>query len=250
MMDFADKVVVVSGGMGGIGLEICELFGAAGARVVAVDRRKDKDGSVEGGFRQRGLDVRFRAVDVTSALQVSTLGQHIRMQYGRADVLINNAGILSFAPILGADANEWDRVQKVNCKSAFLMIRAIAPLMQGQGAIVNVSSSAAQKPTANTAAYSIAKAGLLTLTQIAALELGPGIRVNAICPGPLDTDMPHNYLRGHPMKDQIMREMIDRTVVKRLGHPKEIAKAIAFLAGDAASYVTGAVLSADGGFMN
>jgi NAD(P)-dependent dehydrogenase (short-subunit alcohol dehydrogenase family) len=250
MRGFQDKVVIISGGLGGIGLEACELFAAAGASVVAVDRRKDAGGKIEGAFRDRGLDVRCRVADVTSAVQIATLGQHVRSTYGRADIVVNNAGMLSFSPIVCADANEWDRVQKVNCKSAFLMIRTFAPLMAGQGAIINISSSAGLKPTANTAAYSIAKAGLLMLSQIAAMELGPGIRVNAIAPGPLDTDMPHNYLQGHPHKDEIMRSMIDRTIVKRLGQAKEIAEVIGFLASDAASYINGATIAADGGFMS
>lgn len=250
MTKFQDKVVVISGGLGGIGTELCELFAAGGAKVIAVDRRKDAGGKVEAGFQERGLDVRCRQADVTSAVQIATLGQHVRSTHGRADILVNNAGMLSFSPIVGADANEWDKVQKVNCKSAFLMIRTFAPLMAGKGSIINVSSSAGLKPTANTAAYSIAKAGLLMLTQIAAMELGPDIRVNAIAPGPLDTDMPHSYLRGHPAKDQIMAHMIDRTIVKRLGQPKEIAEVIAFLASDAAAYINGATIAADGGFIS
>ncbi|WP_347271047.1 SDR family NAD(P)-dependent oxidoreductase [Rhizorhabdus histidinilytica] len=250
MTRFEHKVVVITGGLGGIGLEACERFAAGGARVVAVDRRRDAGGRIGQGFRDRGLDLRCRVADVTSAVQVATLGQYVRSAYGRADILVNNAGMLSFSPIVGADANEWDRVQKVNCKSAFLMIRTFAPLMAGKGAIINISSSAGLKPTANTAAYSIAKAGLLMLTQIAAMELGPGIRVNAIAPGPLDTDMPHNYLKGHPHKDQIMEHMIERTIVKRLGRPGEIAEVVAFLASDAASYINGATITADGGFMS
>lgn len=250
MTGFREKVVVISGGLGGIGTELCELFAAGGAKVIAVDRRKDAGGKIEAGFQERGLDVRCRQADVTSAVQIATLGQHVRSTHGRADILVNNAGMLSFSPIVGSDANEWDKVQKVNCKSAFLMIRTFAPLMAGKGAIINVSSSAGLKPTANTAAYSIAKAGLLMLTQIAAMELGPDIRVNAIAPGPLDTDMPYNYLRGHPAKDQIMAHMIDRTIVKRLGQPKEIAEVIAFLASDAAAYINGATIAADGGFIN
>jgi len=250
MTKFQDKVVVISGGLGGIGQETCELFASAGAKVIAVDRRKDVGGKAEAAFRERGLDVRFRVVDVTSAVQVATLGQHVRETHRRADILINNAGILSFSPILCADANEWDRVQKVNCKSAFLMIRTFAPLMAGRGAIINISSAAGLKPTANTAAYSVAKAGLLMLTQVAAMELGPGIRVNAVAPGPLDTDMPQKYLQGHPQKDLIMHQMIDRTIVKRLGQPKEIAEVIAFLASDAASYINGTTIAADGGFIN
>lgn len=250
MTGFQDKVVVISGGLGGIGLEACELFAAAGAKVVAVDRRKDAGGRIGAAFRARGLDVDFRVTDVTSAIQIATLGQYVRSTHGRADILINNAGMLSFSPIVSADANEWDRVQMVNCKSAFLMIRTFAPLMAGKGAIINISSSAGLKPTANSAAYSIAKAGLLMLTQIAAMELGPDIRVNAVAPGPLDTDMPHNYLRGHPDKDGIMRGMIDRTIVKRLGRPKEVAEVVAFLASDGASYINGATIAADGGFIH
>jgi len=250
MTRFQDKVVIITGGLGGIGLEACERFAAEGAKVIAVDRRKDVGGKVAAAFHDRGLDVSCRVADVTSAVQIATLGQFVRATHGRADILVNNAGMLSFSPIVCANANEWDRVQKVNCKSAFLMIRTFAPLMVGQGAIINISSSAGLKPTANSAAYSIAKAGLLMLTQIAAMELGPGIRVNAIAPGPLDTDMPHNYLNGHPHKDDIMRSMINRTIVKRLGQAGEVAEVIAFLASDAAAYINGTTIAADGGFIN
>lgn len=249
MADFSGKVVVITGAIGGIGIEACELFAAAGARVVAVDRQEDKGGALAQRFAERGLAVEFRVADVADPVQVSCLAHHVRRRHGQVDVLLNNAGILSFSPILGTTVLEWDRVQDVNCKSAFLMIRAIAPLMTDGGVILNMSSSAATKPTANTAAYSIAKAGVVVLTQIAALELGPKIRVNAILPGPLDTQMPHKYLQGHPHKDQIMADMVGRTIVKRLGLPREVAETAVFLASDAASYINGAAIAIDGGFI-
>lgn len=247
--DFQGKVVVITGALGGIGTEACEIFAGAGAKVIAVDRQKDRGGARERDFRERGLDVTVRAADVTSAVQVAGLGDYVRRTHGRADILLNNAGILSFSPIVGTDGNEWDRVQKVNCKSAFLMIRTFAPLMHGEGVILNMSSSAATKPTANTAAYSVAKAGVVMLSQIAAMELGPGIRVNAITPGPLDTQMPHKYLQGHPDRDGIMAHMIGSTIVKRLGQPREVAELVAFLASSSAAYITGASIAVDGGFI-
>ena len=248
--DFRGKKVIVTGAMGGIGLHACEIFAQAGATVVGVDLQADVEGRKAEEYGERGLKISFVTLDVADPKAIADLGDTIASQLGHVDVLINNAGVLSFGPVLQTAVAEWDRVQNINCRSAFLMIRAIAPLMGGVGAIVNVSSSAALAPTANSAAYSVAKMGVVTLTKISALELGPNIRVNAICPGPLDTAMPRNYLRGHPKEQEIMDSMINRTIVKRLGQAAEIADLIVLLASERAAFIAGAVISADGGFLS
>ena len=233
--------------MGSVGLEACELFASAGATVIAIDLAEDEGGKLAKDFKDRSLNVEFRVLDVTSSVGIAGLSDYIKRTHGHVDVLINNAGILSFSPIMATSVLEWDRVQDINCKSAFLMIRAIVPLMDGAGVIVNMSSVAATNPTIGSAAYSISKAGMIVLTQVAALELGPGIRVVAISPGGLDTQMPKKYLAGHPEKDAIMEGMANRTILKRLGTAREAAAMTFFIASDAASYMTGTTVNMDGG---
>jgi NAD(P)-dependent dehydrogenase (short-subunit alcohol dehydrogenase family) len=164
------------------------------------------------------------------------------------DVLINNAGILGMSSILETSVEEWDRIQHVNVRSVFLMTRYFSPLFGEASAVVNVSSTAALRASANTAAYSVSKAGVVTFTKVAAAELAPRTRVNVVCPGPLDTQMPKNFLENHPFKDQINAAMKDATLLKRFGQPAEIVALLLFLASGKASYITGAVFAADGGF--
>ena len=247
--EFAGKRAIITGALGGIGLETCALLAAAGAKVLGLDLQPDEGGRTTARFRAEGRDVTFETLDVSDADAIAKLGGALGLSWGHVDILVNNAGVLSFSPLLQTAPAEWDHVQSVNCRSAFLMTRAVAPLMGGEGVILNMSSSAAMSPTANAAAYSVAKMGIVTLSRISALELGPGIRVNAVCPGPLDTAMPRNYLRGHPKEREIMGSMIERTIVKRLGQASEIAELLFFPASAKAAFITGAVISADGGFI-
>nr|WP_262982748.1 SDR family oxidoreductase [Sphingobium sp. SCG-1] len=227
----------------------CERFAEAGAKVIGLDRQADENGQLALAYQERGLDISFALLDVADPESIEKFGGSLAKTLGYIDILVNNAGTLSFSPVMQTTLAEWERVQNVNCRSAFLMMKAVGPIMGGKGVILNMSSSAALAPTAFSAAYSVAKMGVVTLSKIAALEMGPGVRVIAVCPGPLDTQMPHNYLKGHPKEKEIMSQMIDRTIVKRLGQPSEIADLLFFLAGEKSGFITGTVISADGGFI-
>ena len=245
--EFADYHIVLSGAAGGIGKVACEAFLRSGARVIGTDRVEAQDGLAP---LIRGYPGRFAfyGMDVSIPEQVAAFADHVRQSLQKVDVLINNAGVLAMSPILNTSIEEWDRVQAINLRSVFLMTKAIAPLLGDNSAILNVSSTAALRPTANSAAYSVSKAGVITLSKIAAAEFAPRTRVNVICPGPLDTQMPRNFLKDHPLKDQIMQMMTDSTLLKRFGTPQEMVELLMFLAGKRAAYITGAVFAADGGF--
>jgi NAD(P)-dependent dehydrogenase (short-subunit alcohol dehydrogenase family) len=245
---FKDQVVVISGATGGIGRLACEAFIDAGAQVIGIDRDQAQGRLLLERLGPRAARFTFDTLDVADPGRISDWGEQLRHSPGRVNVLINNAGVLGMSPLLQTSVEEWDRLQAVNLRSVFLMTKAVAPLLAESSVILNMSSAAALHPTANAAAYSVSKAGVITFSKIAAAELAPRTRVNVICPGPLDTQMPRNFLKDHPLKEEIMNAMIGTTLLKRLGKPEEIVDLLMFLASHRAAYITGAVFSADGGF--
>jgi NAD(P)-dependent dehydrogenase (short-subunit alcohol dehydrogenase family) len=246
--EFDGRVIVITGAAGDIGRLACSAFLSAGAEVVGIDRDPEGGERLGAEVHAVGARLQYFAVDLGEPRAIEATASRVRERYGRVDVLVNNAGILGMSPILETSVEEWDRMQHVNMRSVFLMTRYIAPLLGEASAIVNVSSIAALRTSANTAAYSVSKAGVVTFTKVAAAELAPRTRVNVVCPGPLDTQMPRNFLKDHPFKDQINAAMKDATLLKRFGQPAEIVALLLFLASSKASYITGAVFAADGGF--
>ena len=169
--------------------------------------------------------------------------------HGRIDVLVNNAGIFKAAPFLDVTEADFDAVLRVNLKGAFLVGQAVARVMaaQGKGAIVNMSSVNAVMAIPSIASYNVSKGGINQLTRAMALALvDQGIRVNAVAPGTIATELAAQAV----LTDEASRlRILGRTPMKRLGQPSEIAEAVAFLASDAASYITGEILTVDGGRM-
>ena len=245
---FADQLVIISGAAGGIGKLACEAFLDGGAKVIGLDRDRTQGALLEESLARNPGRFVFYGVDVSKPEQILAFANQVRQDAQKVDVLVNNAGVLGMAPILRTSIEEWDRIQAINLRSVFLMTQSIAPLLSGSSVILNVSSTAALRPSANSAAYSVSKAGVITFSKIAAAEFAPRTRVNAICPGPLDTQMPRNFLKDHPHKDEITNSMIDSTLLKRFGKPEEIVDLLLFLASKKAAYITGAVFAADGGF--
>lgn len=235
------RVAVVTGASGGLGLAICERLGAMGARVV----RADLNLPAEPAPDAEGAALRC---DIGDPASVQALGAFVRWQFGRCDILVNNAAIGAQAtPLEDFPAALWDRMFSVNLRGALLCAQALAPLMfeQQAGSIVNVASIAAQVAT-QVGAYGPAKAGLLGLTYQMAVEWGPrGIRSNSISPGMIRTPLSEPHYR-EPGK---LEARTSRIPLRRIGQPMDIGDAVGFLASDASAYINGQDIVVDGGFL-
>ena len=235
---------------GGMGRAACRLFCEAGAEVIGSDLPGDGGKALEGELKALGHSFAWHAADVARPEDVTGLAEAARHQWGVVDVLYNNAGIILGKPLLETSIEEWDRLHDVNTRAVFLMIKAFAPLMtSGKGSIVNVSSGGGVRALPNMSAYSSSKAGVLMLTKVAAVELAPGIRVNAILPGLVDTRMPRNFFGGLPAGEQegAWNSLSRNRPLQRAALPEEIVNLALFLASDEASYVTAAEYLIDGG---
>lgn len=249
-MRFEHKVAIVTGGAKGIGRACAERFVREGAKVVVADV---DDGAGEKTASEIGEEDRVRYIycDVGERLDVRNMLAETLDVFGCVDVLINNAGIVHGADFLELEEEEFDRVLRVNLKGAFLTAQLVARQMVEQigngeqpGAIVNMSSVNAVFAIANQVPYSISKGGIAQLTKVMALSLAPhGIRVNAIGPGSIMTDILQAVNRDPSARHRIL----SRTPLGRIGEPAEIAAVAAFLASEDASYITGQTVYADGG---
>ena len=246
-MDGKSRSVVVTGAAQGIGFACARRFANDGARVVLADIQADKGEAAAHSLRSEGAKAMFVACDVGDGGQVEALIESTVEAYGGLDVMISNAAILHPADILELEEEDFDRVVRVNLKGFFLTGQAAAKQMVAQGrggAIINMSSIQACITNANLLSYAVCKGGVKQLTVAMALALAPkGIRVNAIGPGSIATEMVMQLIAS----EEARRTVMSRTPMGRLGTPEEIAAVAAFLASDEASYITGETVNADGG---
>jgi 3-oxoacyl-[acyl-carrier protein] reductase len=245
-MRLKDNVAIITGAGRGIGSEIARRFASEGARVVVADLDEMSAQRVAGEISATGKLAIGLHVDVTESASVQRLMQETIARYGRIDVLINNAGIGLNKPFLTTTLEEWEIQLRVNLTGQFLCGQAAARIMakQGAGRIVNVASISGQRGGQGRAAYGAAKAGVILLTKVMSVELSPlGIRVNAVAPGPVDTDQSRET---HTPSTR--QAYYDRIPARRYGEREEIAAAVLFLASPEASFVSGHVLNVDGGF--
>ncbi len=247
---FADKVVLVTGAGGGLGSAAMHAFAAEGARLVASDLPGEGLDRIVAELRGMGADVVAAPADISFEADVARAVGLAMETFGRLDVAFNNAGIhLINTPIHETTEAQWEKIQAVSLKGTFLCIKheVLAMLAGGGGAIVNTASGAGIVGAAGVGAYCAAKHGVVGLTKTAALEYSPmGIRTNAICPGATDTPMLTDWFENDA--DGTIREMvIARHPIGRIGDPREVVNAVLFLASDAASFITGAILPVDGG---
>jgi NAD(P)-dependent dehydrogenase (short-subunit alcohol dehydrogenase family) len=253
MSDMTGKVALVTGASSGIGRETAKAFAARGCRVVLGARRGDELAELAQEIEAQGGEAAWLQTDVAVSGDVERLVGHAVETFGRLDYAVNNAGVEGeFAGIADLSEDEFDRVLDINLKGVFLCMKhqSRAMLAAGSGgAIVNVGSINSFVGFPGGAAYATSKHGLVGLTSSVSAELAPqGIRVNLVCPGIIDTPM-HHRARGL-LGDAIYDELIaTRIHLRRAGQPEEIARSIVFLCSDDASYVTGATLAPDGGFL-
>jgi len=245
-MRLKDEVAVVTGAGRGIGAEIVRVFAAEGARVVVADVDGEAAARVAGEIDAAGGMAAGITADITDTAQVQALMKETVGRFGRLDVLVNNAGVGLNKPFLTTSLEEWEFQLRVNLTGTFQCAQAAARVMvhQKAGRIVNVASISGQRGGQGRAAYGSAKAGVILLTKVMAVELAPdGIRVNAVAPGPVDTDQSR---QTHTPSTR--RAYYDRMPARRYGERKEVAAAVLFLADRESSFVTGHVLNVDGGF--
>jgi NAD(P)-dependent dehydrogenase (short-subunit alcohol dehydrogenase family) len=249
MNDFTGKVVLVTGGAGGIGAAAAELFAARGANVVVADRDVEGATATVAAIREAGGTAVEHAVDVSDAESVGALIGAAVSTYGRLDCAFNNAGISpGVAAFTDVTADDWQRVIAINLTGVFWCMQAElrAFVAQGEGGvIVNTSSGAGVVAAPGQPAYTAAKHGVLGLTKGAAQEYArAGIRVNAILPGTTDTPMLRKFIAENPEMEKPMRRM---TATGAFGLPEQVAEAAVWLCSDAASFVSGESMLVDGG---
>lgn len=248
MYDFADKVVLVTGGATGIGRASALAFGRRGAFVVIAGRRRAEGQQAVEALAEIGATGRFVATDLTQPAEIEALHRTIVSDHGRLDVAFNNAGYQEpRAPLAEQEPGLYDRVFDTNVRSVYLCMQHQVRQMvaQGGGAIVvNASVSGLRNPNPGLALYSASKAATISLTRSAAMEYADkGVRINGVAPGRVVTDM----MLGSKIMD--MSAVAAGLPLRRMGRPEEVAEAVVWLASDAASFIVGHVLNADGGFM-
>jgi 3-oxoacyl-[acyl-carrier protein] reductase len=247
-MRLAGKCALVTGAGRGIGRAIALALAQEGADVV-LNYQASRDGAEAAANEVRAAGRRAITVqaDVGNRQQVEAMVQRTLQEFGRIDLLVNNAAMFSPKPLMEVTEELWDRIVDTNLKGTFLCSQAVAKgmLAQGGGVMVNLASGGGLDPYPGydtSVAYASSKAGVIMLTKRLALELAPTIRVNAVAPGMIDS-------KPEAMTDDFRRRFAEKTPLRRIGEPEEIARAVLFLASDDAAFITGQILNVDGGIL-
>jgi NAD(P)-dependent dehydrogenase (short-subunit alcohol dehydrogenase family) len=239
------KVAVVTGGNSGIGLATAKRMQEEGARVAISGRNKE---TLEEAVRTIGDGVVAVQADVAKLADVDRLYAEVSQKLGKIDVLFVNAGVAKFAPLSDTSEDLYDQQFDINIKGAYFTIQKALPLLNDGASIILNTSVADSKGNEGTSAYSATKAALRSLARTAAAELvGRGIRVNAVAPGPIVTPIFEKTGLPKESVDEFAKQVLAKVPMKRFGQPEEVASAVAFLASQDASYITGVELNVDGG---
>ncbi|HBG02311.1 MAG TPA: 3-oxoacyl-ACP reductase [Firmicutes bacterium] len=245
-MRLKDKVAVITGAASGIGAKTAEIFSREGAKVVVADYDEENGAKLAGELKRNGAEALFFRVNVADFENVQRLMDKTLETFERIDILVNNAGITADGWLIKMTEQAWDRVIDVNLKGVFNCSKIAAKIMmdQGQGVILNATSVVGLYGNMGQSNYAASKFGVIGLTKTWAKELAPrGIRVNAVAPGYTMTAMMDT------VPEKLLDSLKEKTPLKRLGQPEDIAYAYLYLASDEASYVNGEILSVDGGLV-
>ncbi|HWQ30183.1 MAG TPA: 3-oxoacyl-[acyl-carrier-protein] reductase [Negativicutes bacterium] len=245
-MRLKDKVAIVTGSTKGIGLETAKTFAREGAKVVICGTRENAINEVVEEIKATGAEALGFKVDVSNRASVNEMVAAVKSAWGRIDILVNNAGITADAMLKKMTEDQFDRVINTNMKGVFNCAQAVLDTMteQGSGVILNATSVVGLYGNVGQTNYAAAKWGVIGMTKTWAKELGrKGIRVNAVAPGFIKTPM------TDAVPEKVLEMMKEKAPLQRLGEPEDIANAYLFLASDEASFITGTVLSVDGGLV-
>jgi len=246
MSQLANQIAVVTGAGRGIGRAIALKFAAEGADIVCVSRTAENSGKVANEVRALGRRAWAHAVDVAESRAVAEAGEKILAETGRVDILVNNTGITRDGLLVRMSEQDWDTVLDTNLKGAFLFTKAFARafIKQRSGCVINVSSITGLIGNAGQCNYAASKAALIGFTKSVARELASrGITANALAPGFVETDM------TAALSEEVRRELLQKIPLNAFGQPDDIANAALFLASPAARYITGQVITVDGGMV-
>jgi glucose 1-dehydrogenase len=238
-MRFSDKVCLVTGGGSGIGRAACEQFAKEGGKIAVVDLKEEHGKQTVAAIQSAGGEAIFAKADVGNAGDIKSSIQTTVQKWGRIDVLVNDAAMMTFVPIVELPDDDWDKVLRVNLKSVFLYCKYAVPHMPPGSAIINISSVHAHETTKNVVPYASSKGGMEAFTRGFSEELEDRkIRINCVAPGAVDTPM----LWSNPN----VKSGVEK-VTGAIGKPEDLAAAICFLASPEARFITGTTLVVDGG---
>jgi NAD(P)-dependent dehydrogenase (short-subunit alcohol dehydrogenase family) len=243
------KIAIVTGAGSGIGRACAIALASGGARVALIGRRKDR---LEAVAREIGNNAQVVAADVSKKPEIDRMVEHTVANFGGLNVLVNNAGVLHAGTVEQVSEQQWDETFNVNVRGVWLLSRAVLPHLRkaGGGSIINIASVLGINGVCNRACYAPSKGAVVLLTKCMAIDHGhERIRVNAICPAFVETDLTAAVLRKAPDPEAMRRERISAHPIGRLGQPEDIAGMAVYLASDESSWVTGAVFPVDGGYL-
>ena len=248
-MNIFSRTALVTGGASGMGEATSHRLARQGHRVAVVDIDGDGAERVVREIEAEGGKALAIVADISDKMQITTALATIRAILGPVTILVNNAAVENFCPVLEIDEDNWDRIMEVNLKGAFLVTQAVLPDMfaAGWGRVVNVSAYGAQIGATEMAHYTASKGGVISMTRSLAVELGPkGITVNSVSPGFIDTPMARRAIESSKFAVPA-EQLVAGYPIPRLGQPEEIAAACCFLASEDAGYITGQILGVNGG---
>jgi NAD(P)-dependent dehydrogenase (short-subunit alcohol dehydrogenase family) len=254
-MMLQNQTAIVTGAGRGIGKAIATALAGEGANIVVADINAEWSEKTAEGLRRVGRDTLAVSLDVTKSGQIARMVEATLERFKRIDILVNNAGVMSTTPLLQLQEEEWDRVLNVNLKGVFLCSKIVAEVMirQRSGRIINLSSTSGRTGAPGQAAYCASKHGIIGLTEVLAIELGPyGITANAVCPGNTETEMSLEVFKARAASrgltvDELLQGIVTKTPLGRIGRPEDTADVVVFLASPAAGFVTGQAINVCGG---
>lgn len=239
------KIAIVTGGTRGIGFAIMKTLSQQGAKVVVVGKNEEHVNHIRNEYANKDNKITAICADISKKKMCEEVVKETIEKYGRVDILVNCAGILTATKIENITEQEWDDVLAVNLRGAFFMVQKVIPYMKeaGQGRIINISSNAGRMGGyENSQAYTASKGGMIAITMGLARQLADqNITVNVVCPGTTETDM------GQQFDDEKRKRLLGRIPMGRFGKPEDTACAVCFFASEEASYITGAILDINGG---